>query len=250
MNRSFPTLCAAVGLAAAGVLLVGCGAPGALHPAGAVPTAVAPARLWPELPPPPTRDPLPTRREVVSGVIVPGGDLHNVNPADIVKAQTAAHPHAVTGADALDEETAAAIGKCAMPGIGACPILKAYYRDLTGEGKDDLIVGIRMPEHQLAIRVYTMDQGNLTEIMGTSEPAVSVQLAGGELMIRTTSELSGYDLGTVWAYDSHQHAMIQVRNETIRLPNTSTPQEADPTPGPATSPDAATPSPAFAWGAR
>ncbi|MFC5721065.1 hypothetical protein ACFP1Z_12890 [Streptomyces gamaensis] len=123
---------AALGLSAAGLLLAGCGAPGALHHAGATPTAQAPTGLWPDLPPPPAQDYGPAQPEAVNGVVVPDGDLHKVNPVDIVKAQIKAHPDTVTGADApdnkaqtkatdegaLDKGTADAIGKCTEPAVG------------------------------------------------------------------------------------------------------------------------------------
>lgn len=43
----------AAALLAGAVLLAGCGTGGELKSAGRAPTAIGPARLWPELPPPP-----------------------------------------------------------------------------------------------------------------------------------------------------------------------------------------------------
>lgn len=38
------------------------------------------------------------------------------------------------------------------------PLLKAYYRDLTGDGHPDLTLGFRLlPGNQTAVRVYTVE---------------------------------------------------------------------------------------------
>ncbi|MFC5721069.1 hypothetical protein ACFP1Z_12910 [Streptomyces gamaensis] len=117
----------------------------------------------------------------------------------------------------------------------SCPVLQAYYRDLTRDGKDDLIVGIRMPEHRLAVRVYMVDRGKLTAIMGISDALAGVQLAGHRLVIDAACDHAGYAVRTDWAYDSHRHAMTPRRVDPIPPPSTGTPNGASATPHPAMS---------------
>ncbi|MFJ4806721.1 hypothetical protein [Streptomyces murinus] len=190
-----------------------------MHSAGAAPTAIAPARLWPDEPPAPAAAPdyNDVRPEAVDGVAVPGGDLHAVNPVDVVKAQLK-HP-TTTFDDPLTMyygATASAIGTCTTAGTGACPVRKAYYRDLTGDGRDDLVVGISMPEHQLALRVYALRQGKLEMIMSTFGIIVSVQLAGRDVVIQSADGLPGFEQHTVWSWDAQHQAMLITRDDSVR----------------------------------
>ncbi|MEI5101561.1 hypothetical protein RB200_27410 [Streptomyces sp. PmtG] len=214
-------LAAAAFALSAAAFAAGCGDPGDLRSAGATPTAVGPTRLWPDLPPAssPLGDYGTADTEEVTGVRVPGGDLHKVNPVDIVKAQAAAHPDDYSGPSALYKETADALKDCGLKDKAKakeCPVLKAYYRDFTGDGKDDVVIGIRMPEEQLAIRVYAMDKGHLTQIMGTSDAVLGVELAGRDLVLRAVSDIPGYEYRTAWSWDRHQRAMLPTRDEFLR----------------------------------
>ncbi|MFD9909665.1 hypothetical protein [Streptomyces sp. NPDC059063] len=246
-SRRRSVLAAAVLVLPAAVLAAGCGDPGDLRAAGETPTAVGPTRLWPDLPPAssPVGDYGEGETQQVKGVKVPGGDLHKVNPVDIVKAEVAANPDVYSGPDALYKETVTALKNCGKKNK-ECPVLKAYYRDFTGDGKDDLVIGIRMPEEQLAIRVYAMEKGQLTQIMGTSDAVLGIELAGRDLVVRAVSDLPGYEYRTAWSWDRHQRAMLPARDEILRssdaprpkgarspLPElTQAPAEEEPVPGP------------------
>ncbi|MFI6418710.1 hypothetical protein ACIBG6_15080 [Streptomyces sp. NPDC050842] len=216
---------AAVARGVAGVLCVlaaatGCGGgEGGLRSAGPTPTAVGPVRLWPDLPPAtdPPIDYGESDTQRVPGVKVPDNDVRQVTPAEVVRAEVRANPDTYSGADGLYEETARAIEACAAKPDG-CPVLRPYYRDLTGNGRDELIVGIRMPDQQVGVRVYLAENGGLTRIMSTVDQVVSVELAGRDLIMRVSSAgIPGYEYRTAWSWDEQQHSMLPTRDEIVRV---------------------------------
>ncbi|MEU6934184.1 hypothetical protein AB0A05_34115 [Streptomyces sp. NPDC046374] len=234
-----------------GVLaLTGCGSQGELRSAGPTPAAVGPVRLWPDLPPA-TNPPIDfgeSDTERVPGVDVPDNDVHSLDAVAVVQAEVRAHGDARSGADGLYEQTVRAIDACTTDRAG-CPVLAPYYRDLTGNGRDELIVGIRMPDQQLGVRVYLAENGGLTRIMSTVDQVVSVELAGRDLITRVSSAgIPGYEYRTAWSWDEQQRTMLPARDEIVRVkppgPGTSVvpaPAFVSPsaTPAPATPPPAA-----------
>ncbi|WP_240449978.1 hypothetical protein [Streptomyces sp. S1] len=205
-------LCAAV--------LAGCGSAGTggLESAGPTSPAVGPVRLWPDLPPA-TNPPIDYGEsdiQRVPGIRVTGDDVRSVDAVEVVRAEVRAHPDARSGADGLYEETARAVEACVRE-PGACPVMRPYYRDLTGDGRDELIVGIRMPEQQVAVRVYRAERGGLTRIMSTVDQVISVELAGRDLIMRVGSAgIPGYEYRTAWSWDERQGSMLPTRDEIVR----------------------------------
>lgn len=207
-------------LAAAGVLLLSsCADVGGLDSAGATPTAVGPVELWPKGLPtisvPPVdygeRDTQP-----VPGIKVPDGDVHALNPAVVVRADAAAEPAKEALADGFSPVALKRLVDC-TPKPRTCPILKPYYSDLTGDGKEELIVGVIMPDKQTSVRVYMPETGGLTRIMKDTEPIVGVSLAHRDLIMRSLSAgIPGYEYRTAWTWDGQQRAMLATRDEIIR----------------------------------
>ncbi|MFE6159575.1 hypothetical protein ACFQ7F_11770 [Streptomyces sp. NPDC056486] len=232
MHRSRIAL--AAGLVASGALLAGgCGDPGELRSAGSAPTAEAPTRLWPKLPPPsaPAEDYGTIESVPVKGVGVPGGDLRKVDPVTVAKVDFDKNPGMYSRSDAVYKETAQRLATCG-PGHDTsaghhsaddkCPVLNAYYRDLTGDGKDDLIVGIRLSQghsENLDIRAYAVEKRKLTQIMEMGDAVIGVELAGHEVIVRAVSGMPGYEYRTVWSWDSHQKTMLPTTDEIVRSPN-------------------------------
>ncbi len=224
-------------LAAAAALLVplaGCGNAGELRSAGATPTAVGPVRLWPDLPPvtAPPIDYGESDTQRVPGVRVSDGDVRAVDPVAVVRAEVDARPDQYSGSDGIYEETARAIRRCGSA-PEACPVLKPYYRDLTGDGRDELIVGITMPDQLVAVRCYLPENGGLTRIMATVEQLVSVELAGRDLILRAVSAgIPGYEYRTAWSWDAQQRTMLPTRDEIVRVkpnpPKPAAPPDPDP----------------------
>lgn len=243
---------AVLGAATAVVLasaLAGCGDAGTLKGAGSTPTAVGPTKLWPQVPPAstPALDYGEADTETVKGVTAPGDDIRKVDPVDVIRAEVAAHPDEYTGPNAMYAKTVDQLKDCGKGRKdgkdrkethgGKCPILQAYYRDLTGDGKDDLVLGIRLPERQLAVRVYAFLHHRLVQIMATSDSTISVEIAGREVIIRSPSKLPGYEYRTVWSWDARQDAMLATRDEILRMGTPSpsrhrTTSTASPTPSP------------------
>ncbi|MFF0472809.1 hypothetical protein [Streptomyces sp. NPDC004284] len=226
--------------------LTGCGGrEGALKSAGPTPTAVGPVRLWPDLPPA-TNPPIDygeSDTQRVPGIEVPDNDVHSVDPVAVVQAEVRARPDTSTGTDGLYEATARAIEACGTA-PAACPVLRPYYRDLTGNGRDELIVGIRMPDQQVGVRVYLAENGALTRIMSTVDQVISVELAGRDLILRVGSAgIPGYEYRTAWTWDEQQRSMLPTRDEIVRVKPPGTgpstvpaPRLVKPTPTPTNTP--------------
>lgn len=233
-------------------VLAGCGDGGGLASAGSTPTASGPVDLWPgrqgaAVPP---ADPGGAPPEYVQGITpVRNQNVREVDPVAIVRAEVRAHANADVGADGMPVETAAAIAACGAGGDdgggegGAkCPVLEPYYRDLTGNGRDELIVGIELPDRMMSVRVYTADpDGRLNRIMATTDTVIGVELAGRDVVLRVPSGNNGYELITAWSYDEKQRTMLPTREQIVRVPSaprTTAPRTTAPR---TTAPPAATP---------
>ncbi|RST03573.1 hypothetical protein EF910_19835 [Streptomyces sp. WAC07149] len=205
-------------------LAAGCGDTGGLASAGPTPTASGPVHLWPErrgaeVPP---ADPGGAPPEYVRGLPkVTDQNVHEVDPVALVQAELRAHPDISVGADGMPAETAAAIRACGKIGQdpAACPVRQPYYRDLTGNGKDELVIGIELPDKMMSVRVYTVDAGGrLNRIMATTETVISVELAGRDVILRVPSGNPGYELITAWSWDAKQRTMLPEREQIVRVP--------------------------------
>ncbi|WP_019075199.1 hypothetical protein [Streptomyces hokutonensis] len=199
---------------------VACGDTGALHAAGATPTATSPAKLWPNLAPAasPAYDFDEADTETVQGVTVPGDDIRKVDPIAVVRAEIAANPSDYVGSRAPYRGTAERIDDCAKGGDRSrCPVLKPYYRDLTGDGHDDLTLGFRLlPTKMTAVRVYTVEKHKLVQVMANDDAVSGVELAGRSVIIRSPSELAGYEYRVQWTWDAEQKAMLLTHDEFLR----------------------------------
>ena len=233
-----------VALTAAAVTLLavaaaGCGDSGGLQAAGAAPTAVSPARLWPDLRPA-SRPAWPYDEgssETVKGITVPGDDIRRVDPVAVVRAEIASDP-ADDGAKGAYHATAERMRECAAGGGGArCPLLKPYYRDLTGDGRDELTLGFRLyPTNQTALRVYTVEKHRLVQVLDDNDAIIGVELAGRTVIVRSPAGITGYEYRTTWAWDPQQKAMVFSRDEFLRTGKGR--HSRTPSPSPSASPSA------------
>ncbi|MFF7794034.1 hypothetical protein [Streptomyces sp. NPDC007991] len=223
---------------------VGCGDAGGLEAAGATPTAVGPARLWPELTPAssPAFEIGEVNTEVVKDVKVPGDDIHRVDPVGVVRAEIAASPGDYAGDKAPYRDTNRRMADCGRgPGQGRCPVLRPYYRDLTGDGRDDLTLGFRLlPGKTTAVRVYTVDKHRLVQVMAWEDALSGVELAGRSVVIRSPSEVAGYEYRLQWTWDRDQRAMLLTQDEMLRTGPRKHAQKHAPSASPGVSPSAST----------
>ncbi|MFD7662157.1 hypothetical protein [Streptomyces sp. NPDC059788] len=226
-----PAAAPAAGLA---LLLCGCGASGQALVARPAATASAPVRLWPDRPKPehPAGRPEPAAPDRVPGIPrAPGGDIRALSPLAVVQAEVAAHPGVVTGGDGMYAATARRIAACTGIGAPGCPLREPCFHDLTGNGRDDLVIGFEDTpgdggsgggttggsgdDGSLGLRVYTLDHGVLVRILSTHVRPLSVEVAGRELIVREPAELPGYENRSVYAWDAALRGMT-LRREEIR----------------------------------
>ncbi|TQE19065.1 hypothetical protein Sipo8835_39975 [Streptomyces ipomoeae] len=211
----------AVVAAAVALSLAGCGDSGGLLSAGATPTASGPTRLWPGEPPAssPAYDYGEAETEVVKGIKAPGDDIHKVDPVAVVRAEIAADPGVYSGPEALYRGTARRMAECDRGGDRAeCPVLKAYYRDLTGDGRDDMVLGFRLlPGNQTAVRMYTFQEDRLVQVLSSDDAVIAVELADRTVIIRSPAGIVGYEYRTQWTWDEDQLAMLLTRDEILRV---------------------------------
>jgi hypothetical protein len=224
-----------------------CGDAGQLRAAGATPTAISPARLWPSLRPAasPAWPYDEVQIETVKGITAPGDDIHGVDPMAVVRAEVGAHPDDYTHSKAPYHETAVRLADCGRgkgPGEAngeetgkektggkeekgkkkerdpaRCPVMRAYYRDLTGDGHDDMTLGFRLyPTNQTAVRVYTFEQHRLVQVFANDDAVTGVELAGRAVIIRSPAGIAGYEYRTTWSWDREQRAMVFSRDEYLR----------------------------------
>ncbi|MFM9692368.1 hypothetical protein [Streptomyces europaeiscabiei] len=233
--------CASAAVAAA-LLLGACGDSGGLASAGTTPTASGPTRLWPGEPPAssPAYDYGEAETEVVEGVRAPGEDIHKVDPSAVVRAEIAAHPEVYSGSGALYGGTAGRMADCRANGTGGtagttrtggdrarCPVLKAYYRDLTGDGRDDMVLGFRLlPGNQTAVRMYTLRADRLVQVLASDDAVLAVELAGRTVIIRSPAAIVGYEYRTQWTWDEDQLAMLLTRDEILRVGGSAKPSRS------------------------
>ncbi|MFI2430942.1 hypothetical protein [Streptomyces sp. NPDC018693] len=214
-----------------------CGDTGGLRGAGATPTATSPARLWPELTPAssPAWSIDEADTETVKGVDVPDDDIRKADPTAIVRAEIAANPGDYDGAQAPYRDTARLMDHCDTDGDDAeCPVLRPYYRDLTGDGRPELTLGFRLlpgdAPDLTAIRVYTVEGHRLVRVMAWEDAVSGVELAGRSVIIRSPSDLADYEYRLQWTWDAEEKAMLLTHDEMLRIDGHGHPHSPTPSP--------------------
>ncbi|ARP72296.1 hypothetical protein LK07_23860 [Streptomyces pluripotens] len=242
-RRPARTALAVAAVALLSATAAGCGDTGGLQAAGSTPTAISPAKLWPGLRPAssPAYSYDVATRASVQGVTVPGNDIRTVDPVDVVEAEIKTHPDDY-GSKGAYHATVDRMKECRPGGDDAlCPLLKPYYRDLTGDGRADLTLGFRLyPTNQTAVRVYTVERHKLVQVLADNDAIIGVELAGRALIERSPADISGYEYRTTWVWDPEQRAMAFSRDEYL---HTGDGRHSKKSPAPAVPSPSATPTP-------
>ncbi|MGW1542257.1 hypothetical protein ACWCPM_18820 [Streptomyces sp. NPDC002309] len=199
-----------------------CGDTGELRGAGPAATAAGPARLWPDLPPAssPAFDIGEVDIRTVKGVAVPGGDIRAVDPVAVVRAEIARAADDYEGSRAPYRETNSRMERCGGPDDGSgtgCPVLKPYFRDLTGDGRPEMTLGFRLlPGEMTAVRVYTVEKDRLVQVMAYDDALTGIEIAEQSVILRAPSEVPGYEYRLQWSWDTEQGAMLLTHDEMLR----------------------------------
>ncbi|MEU7638278.1 hypothetical protein AB0C11_19610 [Streptomyces sp. NPDC039016] len=135
---------------------------------------------------------------------MPSGDIRKLDVLSVVEAQIAEDNRVKQ--PSYDEDGAKKISRCAAE-PGRCPVRAPEYQDLTGDGKDELIIGIENAyDHSLTVWVYQLQGGVPTRILDTAGRVLSLEVANGHLIMREPSS-PGYEMRTVFAWNSHRKTM-------------------------------------------
>ncbi|WP_406214187.1 hypothetical protein [Streptomyces decoyicus] len=215
---------------AAGVgalLLSGCSGTGEPKSDGHTPDASAPARLWPERSPAPRPTYDEDERDTYDAPWpshgmprVPSGDIRKVPALTIVKAQVAAGKYPRGTAQFLQADRQK-INNCATA-RKQCPVLTPQYRDVTGDGKDELLAGIEAGNDELVLWIFKVRNGTVSQILDIAVAPLSLEVAGRDVITREPSELTGYDTRTVYSWDEHSQSMIARVSDYVAVDATTT----------------------------
>ncbi|MFD6874801.1 MULTISPECIES: hypothetical protein [unclassified Streptomyces] len=170
-------------LAAAASTVGGCAAPGGLGPAEPAPALSAqprPEALWPGWPGTSSRAPgagvatrVPAPTPLPDGPEVGPGGLVAVNAPDVVRADKRMRPF-------LSKGTIDAPGRAGMR-----PVVHA---DLTGDGKEELVVAADTESGRTALSVYTARGKRIVPILFTLGRRLVAETLGPDLLIRTAAD--------------------------------------------------------------
>ncbi|MFD8542474.1 hypothetical protein [Streptomyces sp. NPDC059649] len=208
-------------------LLGGCAQAGAPKSAGHAAPVTGPAELWPGSKPAPAASPATGGEEAPQPLTalprVPSGDIRKVSAGSVLLAQIDADKRRDQPVFEKGEERK--IRACAgKPGSRSCPVRAPEYHDLTGDGKDELIVGVQSGSNLLIIYAYTLKNGVVTSILGSTSSPQSVEVADHKLVIHEPGDAPGYESRTVYVWDArHQVMTIQDVGYGRRAPASAAP---------------------------
>ncbi|TJZ54320.1 hypothetical protein FCH28_14265 [Streptomyces piniterrae] len=229
--RSAPVAVRAVALAVVvagtAALLGGCAEAGAPKSAGHAAAVTGPAELWPDSKPAPPTPPATGGEETPKPLTalprVPSGDIRKLSAGSVLLAQVDADIR--RGVPVFEKDEERRIRACAgKPGSRSCPVRAPEYHDLTGDGKDELIVGVESGGHLLIIYAYTVKNGVVNSILDSTSYPQSVEVADHKLVIHEPGDAPDYESRTVYAWDArHQVMTIQDVGYGRRTPASATP---------------------------
>ncbi|MER8092879.1 hypothetical protein [Streptomyces goshikiensis] len=190
MRLPLPRVLAVPVLAAAIAAAAGCADVEGLHDEGDLGTVRAPQTLWKDLhpdPPPAGQD--PGTAAVVPGLDkVPGADMRDANALEVLRADLTSSARQDGGTGRLvDPRAVQRLTLCDRSADGGpdCPVRPAVLRDVTGDGKEELITALDLDGRLSELRVYTVrDDGAITRILSRRAVLEGVEVAAEHLAVR------------------------------------------------------------------
>ncbi|WP_377271527.1 hypothetical protein [Peterkaempfera sp. SMS 1(5)a] len=176
---------AAAALAVACTLAAaGCGAPGGLHDDGrtrAIASHPTPLALWPDTEasaaPAATAPVRQASPQPVPGVTVPSGDIRAVSAAKVLERDPA-----------LERDE-----RAALQGCRSCDVRPARYRDLTGDGRPELITSLVTAGDRASLHVYSLHGDKVVPVLDLLplSPHFTADTVGADLVVQepTTASL-------------------------------------------------------------
>ncbi|MFF1337189.1 hypothetical protein ACFVYT_04620 [Streptomyces sp. NPDC058290] len=177
-------------LAAVLAATAGCADVEGLRNDGDLGTAHAPETLWENIhPDPPGPGQQPGKAAVVPGLPKAANrSMRGVNAVDVVRADVTAATAEDGGTGRLvDPRAVQRISLCtqAVDGGPYCPVRPAVLRDVTGDGREELITALDVDGRVSELRVYTVrDDGSIARILSRRGVLEGVEVAAEHLAVR------------------------------------------------------------------
>lgn len=208
-------LCACACALAAG----GCCAPGGLGAGGAAPPVSVqprPEPLWPAWAEAPGTavgrregPPVPLR----NGPAVGPDGLGGVDPMAVVRADPRMSPF---------------LGKGGIRGPGRAGFRPAVYRDLTGDGQQNLIVAADTESNRSALSVYAVSRGRIVSVLFTIGRQLTADAVGTDLLVHIAAD-DGSEQAVRYHWDGERMTVVNDERR-FRKPGPSCDPEATPAP--------------------
>jgi hypothetical protein len=200
-------------LAAALAATAGCADVEGLRNEGDLGTVHAPETLWRDRrPEPPGPGQTPGAAAVVPGLPkVTTGDMRGVDPLEVVRADITSATRQDGGTGRLvDPRAVQRLALCtdAADGGPDCPVRPAVLRDVTGNGKDELITALDLDGRLSELRVYTVrDDGSVTRVLSRRGVLQGVEVAAEHLAVREPTSNPKYVAVSDYVWDPQTRIM-------------------------------------------
>ncbi|MFJ8307893.1 MULTISPECIES: hypothetical protein [unclassified Streptomyces] len=198
-------------------VLTGCADVEGLHRDGVAASVSPPEPLWPQtLPSPPGPEQQRGRPFAVPGVPkVPSGDMRDADPLAVVKADLAAAEREDRGNGWLvDRRAADRVARCVR--AADCPMREPVLRDLTGDGRAELITAVDIDGRASELRVYHVVDSVVTRVLSRRAILEGVELAAGHLAIREPTSNDKFVYVSHYAWDGRMMALSELKLDTCR----------------------------------
>ncbi|MBD0747057.1 hypothetical protein BG418_36115 [Streptomyces sp. CBMA152] len=188
-----------------------------LHRDGVAAKVAPPEPLWPGVVPSPAgAEQQRGKPYAVPGVAaVPSGDMRDADALAVVKADLAATEKVDRGVGRLvDRRAAERMAACSGP--ADCPMRPPELRDLTGDGKAELITAVDIDGRLSEMRVYSVAGGAVTRVFSRRAILEGVEVTAGHLAVREPTSSDAYVYVSHYVWDGHMIALRELKLDTCR----------------------------------